>query len=76
MIANSAMFTVQNLASAAGQEMPRFIQPGYLSLCLFKCFNKIISLGACSDSGTSGLKACFCKINFTVRLPSTVACLT
>jgi len=38
MIANLTMFTVQNLASAAGQEMPRFMQPGYLSLRLFKLF--------------------------------------
>jgi hypothetical protein len=38
MIANLTKFTVQDLVSAAGQEMPRFIQPGNLSLCLFKLF--------------------------------------
>ena len=38
MIADLTMFTLQNLASAAGQKMPHFIKPQYLSLCLFKLF--------------------------------------
>jgi len=38
MIANLTMFRVQNLGSAAGREMPRFVQPWYLSLFLFKIF--------------------------------------
>jgi hypothetical protein len=37
-IANLTTFIVQNLASAAGQEMSCFIQTRYLSLDLFKLF--------------------------------------